>query len=162
MTRRNVTTKQQLLDMLHGRSPTEEEIQQEVDMKNLEQLRQLHKAVGERIAMVEQAHEDQQPDHVHQFVVGMLDIDLHKEIRCVEKIIKEKHNQHDMLYNTYKQMERRESFKEERRRCLVETLGSTDAAVIIGAMEGNQQQREKDQQRKELKKKISITCPISP
>ena len=156
MTRREVTKKQQLLDILHGRPPTKEEIQQEVDMKNLEQLRQLHKAVGERIAMVEQAHEDQQPDHVHQFAVGMLDIDLHKEIRCVERMIIEKRKQHDTLYNTYKQMERRESFKKERRRCLVETLGSTDAAVIIDTMEGNQQDREKDQQRKELEKKLSI------
>ena len=154
MTRRTITTKQQLLEILHDRPPTEEEIQQEADMKNLRLLQQLHKAVGELIAMVEQAHEEQQPYHVHRFAIGMLDIELHKEMRCVESMIKEKRKQHDILYNTYMQMKKRKSFKEERKRSLVETLGSTNAAAIINTIEGDQQEREKDQQRKELKKKL--------
>ena len=76
--------KEQLLDILHS-TLTDEEIQQEADMRNLQILKKLHKAVGERIVIMEKAHEDQQSEEVHRIAVGMLDIDLHKEMRYVER-----------------------------------------------------------------------------
>lgn len=154
MSKRDITTKQQLLDVLHSRPKSEEEIQQEVDARNLQLLQQLHKAVGEYIAKVEQAHEDQQPEELHTIAVGMLDIELHKEMRCVERMIEEKRKQHDKLYNAYTQMERREKFKEERKMSLVDKVGAKDAAVIMAAMEETQHKREKDQQRRTLQKKL--------
>ena len=157
MSERDITTKQQLLDILHGTPKSEEQLQQEVDTKNLCTLEKLHKAVGEQIAIVEKAHEDQQPEVAHRIAVGMLDIDLHKEMRWVERMIDEKRKQHDHLYSTYTQMEKKENFKKERKKCLVEKLGPKDAALVMNAMEGNQQESERDQQRKELQKKLSLT-----
>ena len=157
MSKRGITTKQQLLDILHSAPKSAEEIQQEVDTRNLQILKKLHKAVGERIAIMEKAHEDEQSEELHRIAIGMLDIDLHKEMRCVERMIEEKRKQHDLLYNTYTQIEKRENFKEERKRCLVGKLGSKDAAKVMDIMEVNQQDREGDEQRKELQKKLSLT-----
>lgn len=152
----NVTAKQQLLDMVHGKQKSKEEIQQEIDTRNLQHLCQLHKVVGERIAKVEQAHEEQQSENLHRIAVGMLDIDLHKEMRCVEEMIQQKQKQHDVLYSTYAQLEKRARFKEERKRCLVEKLGANDAELLMNAMENNQYEKEKGQQREELQKKLSL------
>ena len=156
MSKRDITTKEQLLDILHSTPKSEEEIQQEVNMRNLQILKKLHKAVGERIVIMEKAHEDQQSEEVHRIAVGMLDIDLHKEMRYVERMMEEKQKQHELLYNTYTQMEKRENFKEERKRSLVEKLGSKDAAKVISTMETNQQDEERDKERKELQKKLSL------
>jgi len=154
MSKKNITTKQQLLDMVHSKPKCEEETQQEVDKRNLELLYQLHEAVGERIANVEQIHEDQKSENLHRIAVGMLDIDLHKEMRCVEEMIQEKQKQHDILYNSYTLMERRVNFMEERKKCLIDRVGTKDAAVVMDTVAVNQQ--EKDQQRKELQKKLNL------
>lgn len=157
MAKRSVTSKQQLLNMLHGRPLSEEELQQEADKRSLKLLQHLHKVVGKQIAIVEQVHKDHQSDEAHRFAVGMLDIGLHKEIRCVERMIEEKWREHDGLYSTYTHIERRESFKAERRKSLVEILGSQDAETLLNAMErNNQHKRERDQQREKLQKKLGI------
>ena len=156
MSKTGITTKQQLLGILHSTPKSEEEVQQEEDMRNLQILKKLHKAVGERIAIMEAAHEDHRSEEVHKIAVGMLDIDLHKEMRYVERMIEVKQKQHDLLYNTYRQMERRDSYREERKRYLVEKLGSKDAAKVISTMEMNQQDEERDEQRKQLQKKLSL------
>lgn len=158
MNKRDITTKQQLLEIIHSKPKSKEELQQEADLKDFQLLCQLHSNVGERISAVEQAHEDQQPESLHRFAVGMLDIELHKEMRCVERMIEEKQKQHDLLYHTYTQMEKRERFKEERSRCLEEKLGPNDAAVVMDVMGAGmkQHEKEKSQQREELKRKISL------
>ena len=114
MSKRGITTKEQLLDILHS-TLTDEEIQQEADMRNLQISLKLHKAVGERIVIMEKAHEDQQSEEVHRIAVGMLDIDLHKEMRYVERMMEEKQKQHDLLYNTYTQMEKEKTLKKRGR-----------------------------------------------
>lgn len=156
MSKRNITTKQQFLEILHSTPKSEEEIQQEEEKRNFQILKKLHKTVGERIAILEAAHEDHQSEEVHRIAVGMLDIDLHKEMRYVERMIEDKRRQHDLFYNTYIQMEKRERHREERKRHLVEKLGSKDAAKVIGSMGMNKQDEERDEKRKQLKKKLSI------
>ena len=145
MSDREITTKQQLLGILHSTPKSKEEIQQEVDRRNFEILKKLHKSVGERIAMVEKVHEDQETEQVERIAIGMLDVDLHKEMRCVERMIEEKRKQHEIFYNMYTQMEKRENFKEQRKRCLIEKLGLKDAASIVNALklspQGSDEQR---------------------
>ena len=51
-------------------------------------------------------------------------------------------------------MERRVNFMEERKKCLIDRVGTKDAAVVMDTVAVNQQ--EKDQQRKELQKKLNL------
>ena len=155
MNEKEITTKQQLVGILYSTPKSREEIQQEVDRRNLEILKKLHKSVGEQIAMVEKAHEDQATEQVQRTAIGMLDIDLHKEMRVVERMIEEKRNQHEMCYNMYTHIEKRQNFEEQRKRCLIKKLGSKDAATIVNAMKLNQQER--DEQRKKLHKTLSLS-----
>ena len=142
--------------MVHGTPKSEEEVRKEEERRNFQILKKLHKAVGERIAMVETAHDHPSSERAHRIAVGMLDIELHKEIRHVERIMEEKRKEHELLYNAYTQMGKKGDYSAERKRHLLEKLGPEDAAKVISTMEMDQQDEERDKQRKLLQKKLSF------